>query len=82
MSHIPANAPSESSIERQVVEIDYTNFRGKREIRRIVPIKMYFGRNKFHEADGEAWFLVAWAVDRRAYRTFNLKKIHEWKGRP
>jgi predicted DNA-binding transcriptional regulator YafY len=82
MSRIPVNAPSDRQISEEVVLIDYTNWRGDRSMRRIVPVSLKFETNNFHVGEGWSWFLLAWDVDRAAYRVFSMRKIHEWKGRP
>lgn len=62
----------------KVVLIDYTNWQGRREQRRIKPISLHFEVNNFHE--GEQWFIRARALDRpnEPFRMFALKNIHSW----
>jgi hypothetical protein len=70
---------SEDNITERHVEIDYTNYRGDRATRRLLPMVMFFGDNKFHK--GAQWFLEAIDIDKQpnAIRHFALKDIHSWK---
>lgn len=57
------------------VTIDYTNHKGIREERRIIPISIHFEENNYHK--GAQWFLRATAVDRNnESRMFAMKDIH------
>lgn len=58
------------------VTIDYTNHRGERGMRRIVPINVYFSCNKWHPE--EQWLLAAWDLDKNADRIFAMRTIHSW----
>ena len=64
--------------ERHVI-IDYTNYRDERAIRKILPMTMFFGDNKFHK--GAQWFLEAIDLDKKPniIRHFALNNIHSWK---
>lgn len=59
------------------VWIDYTNWRGERRVRRIVPEYVDFGSNEHHPDD--QWMLVAWDPEKGERRTFAMKDIHSWK---
>lgn len=59
------------------VTIDYTNWRGERSFRRIVPEGVYWGSNEWHPK--EQWLLDARDLDRRETRAFAMKGIHSWK---
>lgn len=59
------------------VTIDYTNWKGERSERRIRPVDIMWGNNKYHPE--EQWLLYAWDLDKQAYRTFAMKDIHSWK---
>jgi predicted DNA-binding transcriptional regulator YafY len=63
--------------ETQSVIIDYTNYRGERSLRRIIPKGIRFASSEFHP--GEQWLLDAYDLDKQADRTFALKDIHGWK---
>lgn len=63
------------------VRIDYTNWRGVRRIRRVVPVKFEFGSNEWHPEP--QWLMEARDLDIEeegvnSLRTFALKGIHQW----
>lgn len=60
----------------RIVRIDYTNWEGKRAIRRIKPKFIYYGHTKFHLT--EQWLLKAYDVDKKDWRRFPLLNIHSW----
>lgn len=60
----------------KIVEIDYTNYEGKRALRRILPIEIVFDQNPYHP--GLQWFVRALDVERNVERCFALKDIHSW----
>ncbi|PID32885.1 hypothetical protein CR956_00115 [Candidatus Saccharibacteria bacterium] len=64
-------------VREQVVVIDYTNYRGKRMLRRVRPIRLVFDSNQWHPKP--EWLLEAFDLDKNAERTFSLKDIHSWK---
>lgn len=59
------------------VVIDYTNWRGERSLRIILPVETFFGLNEFHP--GEQWLLKAIDVEKNAERVFAMKDIHSWQ---
>lgn len=61
-----------------IVEIDYTNWKGERTKRRIKPQLIYFGWNDWHNGATQ-WFLLALDVDKHAERHFAMANIHSWK---
>jgi predicted DNA-binding transcriptional regulator YafY len=63
------------AIKRTVV-IDYTNHRGERGRRPIIPVRVWFGRSQWHLGDGDQWFLNAYDRDKGDERDFALKYIH------
>lgn len=65
---------------KQVVEIDYTNWRGERSKRRIVPLSLTWENNKWHPET--QWMLNAIDVDKRQTRIFALASIHSWVPAP
>jgi hypothetical protein len=80
--------PRMSLIEpEQVVVIDYTNHAGTRSMRRIIPVRLWFGSSEFHPAAiGPQWYLRALDIDKgdpenpRAAlpeRDFLFTSIHE-----
>jgi predicted DNA-binding transcriptional regulator YafY len=62
--------------DAQVVGIDYTNYRGERSFRKIVPLSMRFGANEFHTE--KQWLLLAYDLTKQAEREFAMDCIHRW----
>ncbi len=60
------------------VVIAYTNWRGERGLRRIVPVPggISFGSNEWHTEP--QWLMEAIDVEKGAVRTFAIKDIHSW----
>lgn len=61
---------------KQEVLIDYTNWRGERSARRIVPMSLSWENNEWHHET--QWLLYALDVDKQEGRTFALANIHSW----
>lgn len=59
-----------------VARIDYTNYRGERAIRDIVPIRIVWGSTSLHL--DEQWLLVAMDVAKGTERTFTMATIHSF----
>ena len=62
------------------VEIDYTNWRGERRVRKIAPLCINYEENRYHP--GPQWIL--WATDleekeERVLKQFAMKNIHSWR---
>ena len=51
------------------MKFKYRNYRGKIADRRAIPIWLFFGKNKYHKK--LTWLLLAWDLDKSAFRTFN-----------
>lgn len=48
-----------------VVVLDYTNHAGKRAMRRVVPLNLWFGESEYHPAEiGAQWYLRALDFER------------------
>ena len=61
-----------------LVEIDYTNWRGRRGVRQINPDgTMLFGSNEWHPEP--QWLLGALDMNDGKYKLFALAGIHSWK---
>jgi predicted DNA-binding transcriptional regulator YafY len=56
--------------------IDYTNWKGERSSRTIIPIRIYWGSNEWHKI--EQWLMEAHDIEKKAPRNFALKDIHSW----
>jgi predicted DNA-binding transcriptional regulator YafY len=59
------------------VRIDYTNHRGERSWRRILPLSLSFENSQWHPET--QWILEAVDCDKNAIRDFALASIHEWR---
>lgn len=58
------------------VVIDYTNYRGERRLRAILPLGIMYDSNEWHpEAQ---WMLTALDVEKEEVRTFAMANIHGW----
>ncbi len=57
----------------RTIQMVYTNHRGETSVRRLVPIRIYFGKTEWHPAD--QWLLEAYDFDRAATRSYALKEI-------
>lgn len=62
--------------DRQV-EIYYTNHRGERRKRIIVPRTILFENSAWHP--GTQWILHAIDIERGEGREFAMKNIHSWR---
>lgn len=60
-----------------IISIDYTNWRGERSLREIVPQSIRFGTSEWHTTP--QWLLLAFDIEKRVGREFALDCIHEWK---
>lgn len=63
-------------MDRHVL-IDYTNWRGERALRKILPFGLVFGSNQFHPEP--QWLVQALDLKKGENRSFALKDIHSWK---
>lgn len=54
--------------------LDYTNWRGERGVRRVVPIRCEYGANEWHKTP--QWLMIGWDLEKQAERTFALSGIH------
>ena len=60
------------------VVIDYTNWRGERRRRSIIPRRLYWGSSNWHPR--AQWLLEAIDED-GSIKAFAMKDIHEWTER-
>lgn len=60
----------------QAAIIGYTNWKGRYGVRRILPLRIYWGRNQWH--DEPQWLLDAQDLDKAAVRSFAVKHIVFW----
>lgn len=61
-----------------VLVIDYTNHRGERALRRVVPQRIWFGSTPWHPE--KQWLMEAFDLDRQAQRDFALTDIQGLSG--
>ena len=65
------------AISDQAVSIDYTNWRGERAVRRVVPWEIVWSSNEWHPQ--EQWLLRAYDIEKKQTRYFAMSEIHSWK---
>lgn len=74
MSYLPTDA--------DIVEIDYTNWKGNRRWRKVRPLNIVFGASQYHP--GHQWFLQAQDLEEedgsQPIKFFPMNSIHGWKG--
>jgi len=63
--------------QERIVIIDYTNHRGERRERQIIPGSISFEETPDHNP--AQWVCRAWDCEKKAQRTFALKNIHSWR---
>lgn len=64
---------------KKVVIVDYTNWRGERRRRPIVPVQVCFGTSQYHL--GEQWFLLVFDCEDGALKDFALSGFHGFEAR-
>lgn len=57
---------------------EYTNWEGKTTVRKVQPIKIWYGHTEWHKEDG--WLLKAIDVEKDAERDFAIKDILRFIG--
>lgn len=58
------------------VDIDYTNWRGERRTRPVLPLRLAFQSSHYHPHT--QWVLIALDLEDFKEKEFTLKDIHEW----
>lgn len=66
--------------DAHAVRIDYTNYKGERAWRVIVPESIRFGSTEWHPEP--QWLLKALDTEKNAVREFALRDIHAWADNP
>ena len=61
----------------KLVWIDYTNYRGERRWRSIMPLGVHFQNSEYHP--DTQWVIEAIDMERNQLREFAMKDIHEWR---
>lgn len=59
-----------------LAEIDYTNWRGVRSKRLILPLRLSEVQNEYHPIRCAA--IVAFCLEKREVREFSISHIHSW----
>lgn len=67
-------------VTSDTVEIDYTNWRGERRTRAIIPLSLDFASNQWHAEP--QWLLLAIDMETTGEKTFAMKDIHSWRKAP
>ena len=55
------------------LKFKYTNWEGKKAIRRVMPIEIWYGKTEWHPQ--EQWLLRAIDLDKNEERNFAIKDI-------
>jgi predicted DNA-binding transcriptional regulator YafY len=55
------------------LKFDYINWEGKRAVRRVRPIEIWYGKTEWHPKNG--WLLRALDLDKNEERNFSLSDI-------
>lgn len=63
----------EAATDYPPLTVNYTNWRGVRAVRRIIPVGVWFGSNPWHPED--QFFMSAWDVDKREMRDFAIRDM-------
>lgn len=69
--------PAPDAIPNAAVMIDYTNYRGERGLRRVIPDQIFFGSNEWHPEP--QWLMLAYDCEKKAERIFSVRDIHSWR---
>jgi hypothetical protein len=55
------------------MEVIYTNWKGVKAKRNILPFFIYYGSNQWHKE--KQWLVKVWDLDKKAFRTYTLKDM-------
>lgn len=61
----------------KAIWIDYTNWDGKRAMRAVDPLHIWFGVSEHFQE--HQWFLIGMDVEEKRMRKFAMSNIHLWK---
>lgn len=61
----------------RAVSFEYTNWRGERRVREVIPDSVWFGSNEWHKEP--QWLLKAFDVEDGKEKSFSLKDIRNWQ---
>lgn len=68
------NVPADVVLDR-AIKVIYSNWRGEKATRTIVPLSLYWGKSEWHPQ--EQWMIRVWDVDRNDYREYAFKDIEK-----
>jgi predicted DNA-binding transcriptional regulator YafY len=74
---LPLDFAAAGAVDPTTVVIDYTNYRGQRARRRILPNRLWYGAVDWHPQ--AQWILDAWDLEKGAIRSFAMSEIHSWE---
>ena len=57
------------------IKFEYTNWKGVKSKRNIIPIKLIFESNQYHGDNKNIWLLMAFDIDKQDVRSFAVKDI-------
>jgi len=64
-------------VNLDLVRFEYVNYKGERSVRRVKPIRLWFGSTGWHP---EAQYLLeAFDLDKQSTRDFAMSEISNWK---
>ena len=63
----------EAATDYPPLTVNYTNWRGVRAVRRIIPVGVWFGSSRWHPED--QFFMSAWDVDKGEMRDFAIRDM-------
>ena len=58
----------------RAVHLDYTNWKGERRWRRVLPQSLWYGTTSYHPTP--QWFIRAVDLEKNAVRDFAVKDLH------
>ena len=64
-------------LEDLAMRVVYRNYRGKKEIRYILPLRTWYGSTEWHPEN--QWFIEVYDLDKKDKRDYAL---NDWKGAP
>lgn len=74
MAQLPDYTNYINENKSQAIKIDYTNYRGERRIRNIIPIKIHRAVNPYHGKEPQ-WLMEAFDLDKKEFRSFAFSGI-------
>lgn len=60
----------------EILDFQYTNYKEETSIRRVIPLRVWYGSNKWHS---NCWIMDAYDLDKQAIRSFNFDSIVKGK---